>query len=132
MGCSPSWGGCTPPRTKCHSTFWMCYHVPLMECTGNIVPTVFFFNFGQKYFCRGGEIRKPHKSVLLKTGHKNSSIEDKKASFLLKCVKFNYNLFKRNQTLSSIIELFLWPIFSKTDLWGFRIPPLLTIFFVRK
>ena len=26
-----------PPRTKCHSTFWMCYYVPLMEWTGNIL-----------------------------------------------------------------------------------------------
>ena len=31
--------------------------------------------------------------------------------------------FKRNQTFLTLIEQFLWPIFSKIDLQGFQSPP---------
>ena len=73
----------------------------------------------------GGEIRKPRKSIFLKIGHRNSSIEVRKLWFLLNKLQLNLTHFKRNQTLLSLIELFLWPIFSKIDLRGFRIsaPP---------
>ena len=53
----------------------------------------FFFSILDKKILVWGEIRKPHKSVLLKIGHKNSSNKDKKVWFLLKCVKMNNNLF---------------------------------------
>ena len=69
----------------------------------------------------GGEIRKPRKSIFLKIGHRNSSIKVRKLWFLLNKLQLNLTHFKRNQTLLSLIELFLWPIFSKIDLRGFRI-----------
>ena len=98
-----------------NSSFWSLNWV---DCSDS-----FFFSNSDKFFFVGAEIRNPRKSILLKIGHKKSSIKDKRVWFLLKCVKFNCNLFKRNQSFLTLIELFLWPIFRKIDLRGFRISP---------
>ena len=60
-----------------------------------------------------------------KIGHRNRIIKVRKVWFLLNKLQLNLTHFKRNQTLLSLIELFLWPIFSKIDLRGVRIsaPP---------
>ena len=104
-----------------NSSFWSLNWV---DCSDS-----FFFQIRTIFFWGGAEIRNPRKSILLKIGHKKSSIKDKRVWFLLKCVKFNCNLFKRNQSFLTLIELFLWPIFRKIDLRGFRIsPPTKNIF----
>merc|ERR1712240_320606 len=73
----------------------------------------------------GGKIQKTRKSIFQKIGHRNSSIKVRELCFFLNKLQLNLTHFKRNQTLLSLIELILWPIFSKIDLRGFRIsaPP---------
>ena len=71
----------------------------------------------------GAEIRNPRKSILLKIGHKKSSIKDKRVWFLLKCVKFNCNLFKRNQSFLTLIELFYGRFSVKSIYGSFEFPP---------
>ena len=85
----------------------------------------FFFTNMRIFFCWGGKVLKPLKSVLVKIGHKKSSNIAKEVWFLPKYAEWNYKSFKKKKSSLSLIELFLWPIFNKIDFRGFRIfPPL--------
>ena len=82
----------------------------------------FFFQIRIIFFLWGRKFETPVNRFYWKSSIK-SSIRDKRVWFLLKSVKFNCNSFKRNQSFLTLIELFLWPIFRKIDLRGFRISP---------
>ena len=102
-----------------NSSFWSLNWV---DCSDS-----FFFQIRTIFFGGGRKFETPVNRFYWKSAIK-SSIKDKRAWFLLKCVKFNCNLFKRNQSFLTLIELFLWPIFRKIDLRGFRISPPQKIF----
>ena len=57
---------------------------------------MFLFTNMRIFFCWGGKVLKPLKSILVKIGHKKSSNIGKEVWFLLKCLEWNYKSFKKN------------------------------------
>ena len=79
-----------------------CLKIMLSKCIiSNFLEAIkyslpmFLFTNMQIFFCCGGKVLKPLKSVLVKIGYKKSSNEAKEIWFLLKCWELNNKYLKK-------------------------------------